>query len=387
MHLTLHLTARCNMRCRYCYAAPHVGCDMTWEIARSAVDVAVRLSGRETPNQGTGIIFFGGEPLLRRDLIKRTVEYCGEVSARTGRSFHFKLTTNGSLLDDAFFDDPSTSEVFVALSHDGIPEAHDANRITPQGTGTFSALRPKIDLLLSRRPYAPVMMVTTPSTVRHYAESVKFLFKCGFRYLISSLNYGSVWGPGELRELKRQVYRLARWYEGCTDREEKFYFSPFDVKMASHVFPGSCRRDRCELGRRQISVAPTGRLFPCVQFVGDGSESEYCIGDVETGIDEGRRQSLYFANAEEKRECAGCAIRERCNHFCACLNRQATGSIRRVSPLLCAYERMVLEAADKIGERLFRKRSAMFIQKQYNELFPLISLAEDQTLAQSMCER
>jgi hypothetical protein len=39
---------------------------------------------------------------------------------------------------------------------------------------------------------------------------------------------------------------------------------------------------------------------------------------------------------------------------------------------------MVLEAADRLAERLFRRRSAMFIQKQYNELFPLVSLAEDQ---------
>jgi uncharacterized protein len=37
----------------------------------------------------------------------------------------------------------------------------------------------------------------------------------------------------------------------------------------------------------------------------------------------------------------------------------------------------VLPVADQLAERLFRKRNAMFIQKQYNELFPLVSLAED----------
>ena len=40
MHLTLHLTARCNMRCKYCYAAPHEGGDMTLDVAASAIKLA-----------------------------------------------------------------------------------------------------------------------------------------------------------------------------------------------------------------------------------------------------------------------------------------------------------------------------------------------------------
>ncbi len=377
MHLTLHLTARCNFRCRYCYAAPHQGGDMTWETARAAVDLAVGLCRRENPEQSVGVIFFGGEPLLRRDLIAQVIRYCREIGSRTAQTFHFKVTTNGWLLDESFLAEEPTSEVFVALSHDGVHGAHDTHRVDAGGEGTFARLRPVIDLLLDWRPYAPVMLVTTPETVRQYAQSVRFLFECGFRYLICSLNYGVEWPGKAVRELEDQYRELARWYEDLTNREEKFYFSPFDTKIASHVFPGSCRSERCELGRRQISVAPTGRLFPCVQFVGDGSESRFSIGDVRNGIDETRRTTLYAENAQEKEPCERCAIRERCNHFCGCLNRQATGSITQVAPLLCAHERITLAAADRVAERLFRKRNALFVQKQYNELFPIVSLAED----------
>lgn len=379
MHLTLHLTHRCNWRCRYCYAAPHLGGDMTDEIAQAAIDLAAKSCLMGDANQSLGIIFFGGEPLLRRDLIVETIRYCRRLSSRTSQPFHFKVTTNGSLLDESFLTDDPTSEVFVALSHDGLPEAHDAHRVDAAGHVTFGRLRSTIDLLLHYKPYAPVMLVTTPETVRHYADSVEFLFGCGFRYLICSVNYGAEWSKHALSELKQQYDRLARWYEEQTRSEQKFYFSPFDTKIASHVFPGSCRQERCELGRRQISVAPSGRLFPCVQFVGDGSESEFSIGDVWRGIDGGRRERLYNQNAQEKMTCEECEIRERCNHFCGCLNRQATGSIERVSGVLCAHERMVLEAADQVAERLFHQRSGMFIQKQYNQLFPLVSLAEDKS--------
>jgi len=59
------------------------------------------------------------------------------------------------------------------------------------------------------------------------------------------------------------------------------------------------------------------------------------------------------------------------------LNRQATGSIDEISPMLCAHERIVLPIADELAERLFNKGSALFIQKQYNDFYPLLSLAED----------
>jgi len=379
MHLTLHLTARCNFRCRYCYQTQHTGGDRSWETARSAVDLAVDLCRRENTDQSVGIVFFGGEPLLRRDLIGRTVLYCRQVSQRSGQLFHFKVTTNGSLLDESFLRDDPTSEIFTALSHDGIAPAHDAHRVDAAGRPTFDRLESTIDLLLRYKPYSPVLLVTTPQTVRYYAASVRYLFDRGFRYLICSLNYGAEWPRAALRELEAQYRELAVWYERQTLREEKFYFSPFETKISSHIFPGSCRRERCELGRRQISVAPSGRLFPCVQFVDDRPGAEFAIGDVVHGLDEARREALYRENAAEKLSCASCAIRERCNHYCGCLNRQATGSMQTVSPVLCAHERISLAAADRVAERLFRRRCGMFIQKQYDELFPLVSLAEDRS--------
>lgn len=374
MHLTLHLTGRCNMRCKYCYAAPHEGGDMTFDTAKAAVKMSVELAKRDLPDQSLGIIFFGGEPLLVSGLIEQMVRYCKQIEEDTGQLFHFKITTNGMLLDEEFLTGEDTSEIFVALSHDGVKAAHDANRVDVAGNGSFDALDGKIDLLLCRKPYSPVMMVVTPRAVRHYAESVQYLYERGFHYLICSLDYSGDWSEKHLAELRRQYKALAGWYYRETIKEAKFYFSPFEVKISSHVFPGSCRAERCELGKTQISVAPDGRLFPCVQFVGDPA---YSIGDVWNGIDEEARRRLYELNGGEKDSCAECAIRERCNHYCGCLNRQATGRIDLVSPLLCAHERIVLPIADDLAARLFKKRSGMFIQKHYNEMFPLISLVED----------
>jgi len=376
MHVTLHLTSRCNFRCRYCYASRGTA-DMTPEIAEAAVRLAVENSGRKNDDQSIGIIFFGGEPLLRRDLIEHTVRYCRSLTASSGQQFYFKITTNGSLLDESFLTSDLTSEIFVALSHDGVAAAHDMNRVDEGGQPTHARLERKILLLLEHRPYAPAMLVTTPQSVAHYADSVEYLYRAGFHYLICSLNYGCDWSMRDLKELRFQYDRLADWYVRETCAEQKFYFSPFEVKITSHIYPGSCERERCELGKRQISVAPSGLLFPCVQFVGDGTLSEFSIGDVWSGLIEERRDALYQRTAQEKESCAECAIRSRCNHHCGCLNRQATGSLETVSPVLCAHERMTLEVADRVAEQLYKRRAPMFIQKQYNELFPIVSMAED----------
>ncbi|WP_373261865.1 hypothetical protein [Hungatella hathewayi] len=54
-----------------------------------------------------------------------------------------------------------------------------------------------------------------------------------------------------------------------------------------------------------------------------------------------------------------------------------TGSIDHVAPMLCQHERIVIPVVDKLTKRLFQERNGMFIQKHYNDVFPLISMVED----------
>jgi uncharacterized protein len=370
MHYTLHLTDACNLSCRYCYVRQSAHF-MTTETARATVDLASK-SGRRC-----GIIFFGGEPLLCRDLIYSTVAYAESVQARSDVKFHYKITTNGLLLDDEFLEFSLKHDVFIALSHDGVKAANDRNRVTKNGEGSYDKLEAAARKLLRSRPYAPVLTTVSCNTVQYYAESVKHLFSLGFRYLICSIDYAGAWDEKSLAELKRQYKKLAAFYKDLTLKEEKFYLSPFEVKISSHIRGDDYCAERCELGKKQISVAPDGRLYPCVQFVGD---DEYAIGDVRSGIDQAKRLRLYELNENEKESCADCAVKGRCNQHCACLNKQSTGDFRRVSPVLCAHERILLPIADALAEDLYKRRSGLFIQKQYNDMFPLLSLTEDRLL-------
>mgnify|MGYP005850284173 CR=1 FL=1 len=374
MHYTLHLTNGCNLRCHYCYVHKQSRKDMALSTAEAVVDRAAKRGAK------VGLSFFGGEPLLKKELIRNTVRYAKEREEKTGCAFHFKITTNGTLLDEEFLDFCAKNRIMVALSMDGTKEAHDAHRMTNEGEGSFERVKKAAGMLLKYQPYAPAMMVVNPDTVHLYAEGVQNLFDTGFRYLICSLNYGreARWSDAHMEELERQFSLISEMYERWTLAEEKFYFSPFEVKMRSHIDGDGYCEERCQLGLRQLSVDADGRLYPCVQFVG---EEEYCVGDVFTGIDEKRRKALYLKAEKTSGACEGCAIRKRCNHHCGCLNKQATGDINGISPVLCAHERLALAAVDRTANRLFEKGSNMFLQKQYNDMYPLISLIEDRVKA------
>lgn len=372
MHYTLHLTNGCNFGCHYCYVHKQQQKDMTPQTAKAAVDFAMGKGGK------VGLSFFGGEPLLRKQLIKDTINYAKEAEKKSNCIFHFKITTNGTLLDEEFLDFCTDNMIMVALSIDGTEEAHNAHRVLKDGSGSYAQVENAAKLLLKYQPYACAMMVVNPDTVDRYADGVKNLFDLGFKYFICSLNYEqqAAWTDGHMGELERQFGRLSDMYIKWTQAEEKFYFSPFEVKIRSYIDGDDYWEQRCQLGLRQLSVDTDGRLYPCVQFVG---EEQYCVGDVFGGIDERKRRGLYTRCEETKGPCSGCAINKRCNHHCGCLNKQATGDINGISPVLCAHERLALAAADKTANILYESGNSLFLQKQYNEMYPLISLIEDRT--------
>jgi uncharacterized protein len=372
MHLTLHLTRACNLHCSYCYAPPQAGDAMTFDTGCDALRLGAKL------NDGScGVVFFGGEPLLHKDLLRALVAEARAMQHRAEGRFHFKLTTNGLLLDEDFLQFSLDEDILIAMSFDGVREAHDRYRRFLDGSPSFDRLLPKLRMLLAARPYASVLMVVNPDTAPRLAESVSFLLDEGCRYLIVSLNYAGSWGEADLEELAGQFERLGDLYIGWTRQERKFYLSPFEVKLSSHIQGEDVCKEHCELGIRQISVDPQGHLYPCVQFTTAGPQSRWCIGDVISGIDEAKRHRLRDESQNEKQPCRHCAIRRRCHNTCGCLNWQTTGTVSQVSPVLCAYEQMLIPIADRIGETLYREQNPLFLNKHYNPSYAMTSLLED----------
>ena len=100
-----------------------------------------------------------------------------QMEKRGQGRFHFKLTTNGLLLDDEFLDFALEEDVLIAMSLDGVREAHDRHRRLADGSPSFDRLLPRLRSLLAARPYASVLMVVNPDTAPLLTESVFLLVR------------------------------------------------------------------------------------------------------------------------------------------------------------------------------------------------------------------
>lgn len=291
MKATLHITNECNLNCKYCYVQKENRV-MDLSTAIKAVDFIISNS---LEKEDVGLSFYGGEPLLNRTLIYDTVIY--SKMKYPEKKFLYNLTTNALLLDEEFCWFAKEFNFLVAVSIDGTPQAHDMHRVDWNNKGSHERVLEKAKMLLKVKPSSPVMMTINPDTVPLLEESIKYLYSEGFRYIFCTLNYKADWNDDDLKRLRKEYVKLADMYYNMTMNEEKFYFSPFDIKITSHIFNKKVENENCVLGKKHISISTSGNIYPCIQFVDD---DEYLIGHVDTGFNEEKREELYRKSIEKR---------------------------------------------------------------------------------------
>lgn len=364
MNMTFHMTDACNLACKYCFQtrSPQF---MTEETARKAIDLSVNggegiLAKGDTAH--TGICFFGGEPLLMRELIEKTVDYCSRINIDTGHKFQFKLVTNGTLLDEDFLRFAAKNKIGMGFSHDGLMQ--DDARVFPDGKGTARLLDEKIPLLLEFLPDTLAMCTINPSSAVKFADSVEWLFEKGFRriYTIPAVGDKAIWTDEQMLILDDQYRRIAELYVEWTSRGEEFDFLAFDSKIAAHILGDAYKHRTCRFGQKQVSIAPDGSIYPCIQFVG---EPQYRMGDVYSGVLSDKLSHVIAEGKNEPASCSCCALKNRCKFNCCCMNKHQTGVISQVSPFTCAHEQLLIKYADIAANELFRRKDGTFLKRQY----------------------
>lgn len=118
-------TTFCNAGCRYCIGENNPMMNMTDETAMAAIDFIVN---KASTYENIKFDWYGGEPLLRRDLISYI---CNEVSRRLPTcKFSSVITTNLALFDDDVLESAirewHVRKVNVTL--DGTEEEHNARK-------------------------------------------------------------------------------------------------------------------------------------------------------------------------------------------------------------------------------------------------------------------
>ena len=153
-HMTLQVTQNCNLRCGYCIYSgaykdqrTHTNKRMTWEMAKKAIDFYLEHSS-DTKELSIG--FYGGEPLLEIELIKRCIDYLDETVQ--GKEIEYYITTNGTLLNEEIFLFLSSHSFHILISLDGNKEEHDKHRRFLSGEGSFNTIIENVRRIKEKYP-------------------------------------------------------------------------------------------------------------------------------------------------------------------------------------------------------------------------------------------
>jgi len=363
MDVSLALTHDCNLACRYCYAGAKRPGAMPWDTARAALSFAF---GFRTPKLQLG--FFGGEPLLAWDLLKRCTEQAETLASEQGAELRKTVTTNATLLNPERVDWLRGHAFYPALSLDGNRAMHDATRPFADGRSSFAACLRGLRLALEGFPGVEVILVPDPCNVAHLAEGVRYLAERENVLRLSvSPNFYATWDAAGLAALRLAFDAIADFYLERHRRGRPLAINVIDSKVITRLKDGYACRDRCNFGEREIAVAPSGRLYPCERLIGDDTDHRMCIGDVWSGFDEARRREVLARRGNVNGECLKCGLRRRCMNWCCCINYTLTGAIDRTDGIVCFHERAAIEVADRVAAALFAERNPAFLQRFYHE--------------------
>ena len=360
--ICLNVAHACNMRCRYCFASGggFGGPEslMPPEVGFRAVDLLVKMSGARRRCE---IDFFGGEPLVNFDAVRKIAEYAREVGAREGKEFRFTITTNSTLVDPEVAKELERLGFSVVMSIDGRKEVHDAVRRYPDGSGTYEDTVRGIRAIVSSREWSapqeggrgrtalPYWYVRGTYTRQNldFVRDVEHLLELGFDRISMEPVVETPEKPWAIREedlprLFETYEELAGLYISRKKSGRPFAFFHFEMDLNG----GTCMRKRltgCGAGTEYAAVGPDGRIYPCHQFAGSVA---FEMGDVWRGIFRDDLRDLFSAaNVSRKWPCRDCWARYLCGGGCHAAAYLANGDIMRPNPIACAIQKKRLECA------------------------------------------
>lgn len=347
--LCLHIAHTCNLNCSYCFASQgkYHGdrALMSYEVGKQALDFLVANSGTR---RNLEVDFFGGEPLMNFDVVKRLVAYARSIEKEHGKNFRFTLTTNGVLIDDDVIDFANKEMSNVVLSLDGRKEVHDRFRVDYAGKGSYDKIVPLFQKLVKERGNKDYYM---RGTFTHhnpdFINDIKAMLDLGFTELSMEPVVCAEDDPSALT--KEDLPIVLQGYEELANlmierrkagKPFTFYHYMIDLKGGPCIYK---RVSGCGSGTEYMAVTPWGDLYPCHQFVG---EEKFKLGDVFNGVTNKSVQDEFYAcNVCTREECRDCWAKLYCSGGCAANAYHATGSVGGVYKYGCELFRKRMECA------------------------------------------
>lgn len=344
--MTLFVAQGCNLRCTYCYGdggSYHDQGYMSFETAKVAVDYLVQQSSQDD----LYLTFFGGEPLINFDLVKKITKYVREIEKKTSKKITLSMTTNGTLIDDEKRRFILDNNINTQISFDGTEKVQNANRFYADRRGSYE------DALTHTKELRDDNKVSCRATVSpqglNIIENFHHLLELNFRSIMFA-PADNLLSDSDYEILTQQYVNMIHEFEkliseGKYDIARKMKFVMSGLKK---IYLGGIRNLVCGVGRNMYAVDIHGNLYPCQRFVGI---EEFKMGTVFEGV-KNREDFLNKINVNSHKQCDKCWCRNLCLGNCPNENYYATGSVNKTHPRVCKHTKIVNEELIRLFLRL-----------------------------------
>lgn len=347
--LCLHVAHDCNLRCKYCFASQgDFKGDrslMSFETGKKALDFILKNSGNR---KNLEVDFFGGEPLMNFDLVKKLVAYGREEEKKYNKHFRFTITTNGMLLNKEIEDFINENMDNVVLSIDGRKEINDEMRPTINGKGSYDVIVPKFKELIDKRGDKDYFIRGTFTNENlDFSEDLKDFYSHGFKKTSIEPVVTDEREPYAIREehldkILSEYEKMSKDYIDIRKKDKDFSFFHFIIDLSQ----GPCivkRTVGCGAGSEYVAITPQGEIYPCHQFVG---EEEFLLGNVDDGIlNTNLRDKFKNSNVYTNEDCPSCWARYYCSGGCHANAYYSNNDINKPYKVGCAMEKKRIECA------------------------------------------
>lgn len=369
--ITLDLTQKCNLKCNYCingesfHRANENGTakDMPIETAKAAIDYLFLHA-----DDSIAVTFYGGEPLLKFDLLKELVEYSKRKNEDAGKTLTFSMTTNLVLMTKEiaqYF--ASVGGFGILCSLDGPEQIHDEHRVMRDGNGSFKRALAGLKLLVEAYgekagTYISINSVLTPPyTMEKFDKMQEFYHSLPWlpKDLSVETTYVSMFEGSELshvfneahgnNSLQKPFTPLHDWIDEHRQEEGGMFCSKFDDdtylfihKRAIYDEPvdGYPLQGCCVPGARRLHISVDGDYTVCERV-----DNAPILGNVQAGVDINLVKERYLKDymLDSLENCSKCWAARLCRIcFVDCFNKEKEYD-SRLKKANCENERAAQE--------------------------------------------
>ena len=347
--LCLNIAHDCNLRCEYCFASKgDFGGSrslMSYEIASKAIDFLLVNSGNR---KNLEVDFFGGEPLLNFDVVKRVIEYARKREKEFNKTIKFTLTTNAVLLTEEIRDFINKNIDNIVLSIDGRKEVNARVRYRVDNSGTYDDILTSIkETAVSREQNNYYARGTFTRYNLDFSKDVLHLADQGFKQIsvepvVAGEDKEYALRAEDIETISKEYEKLAVEY--IKRRKEGKGFNFFHFEMDLNNGPCVAKRVKgCSAGDEYLAITPEGDIYPCHQFVGN---EEFRLGNVSDSIlEDNIRMEFRNTNIFTKDKCKDCWTKFYCSGGCAANAWQFNKDIKVPYELGCELQKKRVECA------------------------------------------